>query len=70
MTPCIDLRQIAGKRYRIGRDEAYAAEYGARGFTDDPWLITIPAQFGHFYPHSDKLIGFATNNRGHVARAR
>jgi len=63
MLDCIDLRTIAGNRYRLAHD--HKPDVRA---TDDPWLLTIPAQFGHFYPHSAELIGFATNSRGPMAR--
>jgi hypothetical protein len=36
-----------GKRYRIGRDPAYVAEYGPHGRTVDPWAATIPCRYGH-----------------------
>jgi hypothetical protein len=58
---CIDLRKLAGKRFRVARDEAAEHEPGGR---NDPWLVTIPCQRGHFYPHSATLIGFASNSRG------
>ena len=64
---CVDLRTLAGNRYRLSRDEAYAAECGERAQTVDLWLLQIPARFGHFYPHSDTLVGFATHGRGSTA---
>ena len=63
MTTCIDLRELAGTRYRLAHDHKPDVRS-----TDDAWLIQIPATFGHFYPHGGNLIGFATSNRGPTAR--
>jgi len=68
MTTCIDLRDLAGKRYRVAHDPAYQAEYGERGFTVDLWLLTIPCQFGHFFPWGGDRLAFSTNNRGRTAK--
>jgi hypothetical protein len=56
-TPCIDLKQLAGKRYRLDYDPARQKR------DDDPWLLTIPCRHGHIYPHSAELLGIATNTR-------
>ena len=53
----IDLRTLAGKRYRLAYDES------RQGRDDDPWLLTIPCRCGHIYPHSATLLGVATNSR-------
>jgi hypothetical protein len=62
--PPVDLRKLAGTRYRLGHD--HKPDVRA---TDDPWLLTIPARFGHFYAHSATHVGFATKSRGPTARA-
>src|SRR5436190_13981300 len=54
----IDLCTIAGNRYRLDHDPSHKG----RG-APDAWLLTIPAQHGHFYPHSAELFGFATKSR-------
>jgi hypothetical protein len=36
--------------------------------SDDPWLLVIPCQFGHIYPHSATHLGFASNGCGQVAK--
>jgi hypothetical protein len=63
---CIDLRPLAGKRYRLAHDPAAECESGGR---TDPWLLTIPCLRGHFYPHSDRLIGYASDGRGPTIKA-
>jgi hypothetical protein len=68
MPECIDLTPLAGNRYRLDYDPAYAAEYGERGRTADPWLLTIPCQHGHFYPHGGNRLGFATNRRAGIGK--
>jgi hypothetical protein len=58
MTPApIDLRAVAGKRYRV--------EYEASriGRAEDPWLLIIPCRYGHVYPHSADLLGVAIDSR-------
>ena len=52
LTP-IDLRAIAGTRYRLAYEESHS------GKGDEPWLRIIPCEPGHVYPHSDKLLGVA-----------
>ena len=56
---CVDLAQLAGRRYRLAHDPAAEHERGGKA---DPWLLTIPCQRGHFYPHS------ATDGRGPTSR--
>lgn len=51
----INLRELYGKRCKIGLDEAAQYESGGR---NDPWLFQIPCKFGHIYPISDKFLGF------------
>jgi len=64
----LDLRTVAGKRYRVAHDPAYAAEHGDRGRTDDPWLLTIPCRFGHIFPWGGDRLAFSTNTRGGTAK--
>jgi len=68
MTTCIDLRDLAGKRYRLAHDPAYHAEHGERGFAVDLWMLMIPCQFGHFYPWGGERLAFSTNTRGGTAK--
>lgn len=58
----VDLRAVAGKRYQLEYEESH------RGKADEPWLLLIPCQCGHIYPHSDKLLGVATNGRGSLTQ--
>lgn len=65
----LDLRTLAGKRYRIGHDESRDAEHGDGSRAVDLWLLILPGARGHVYPHSDKLLGVATNTAGPTAKA-
>jgi len=53
----IDLTAIAGTRWRLEYEQT------GKTRTNDPWLLSIPAQHGHIYKHSDELLGVATKNR-------
>ncbi len=66
MTDCIDLKDRFGRRYRVVCEESYAAERGEHGRAHDPWLLTIPCQHGHVYPHGDGLLGASTDRRGKI----
>ena len=55
---CIDLRTVAGKRYRLDCDLSHKGRTAP-----DPWLLIIPCRFGHIYPHSATLLAVATNGR-------
>jgi len=57
----IDLKARFGDTYRIEVEE------GA-GRTCDPAYFIIPCRHGHFYPHGGEMLGFATNNRGGIAK--
>src|SRR5262245_13801374 len=61
LTPApIDLRKIAGKRYRLEYEPSH------KGRADDAWLLVIPCRYGHIYPHGSKLsklLGVATDSR-------
>jgi hypothetical protein len=57
MTNPIDIRAIAGNRYRVEWEQSRVAR------DDDPWLLVIPCARGHIYPHSSELLGVATDSR-------
>jgi hypothetical protein len=67
-TDCIDLRAAFGQQFRIGRDEAYQADYGERARLDDPWLCIIPCQHGHVFPYGGTTLGASTNRQGGIAK--
>jgi hypothetical protein len=56
----IDLKKIAGKRWRTDYDPAYRAE---RKRGDDPQLIIVLCKLGHIYVHSASELGVATDGR-------
>src|SRR4029078_848770 len=63
---CVDLKALAGKRYKLGVDLAYYAEYGEHGRVIDPWLLTIPCMHGEIYPHGKETLGFSSNGVGPI----
>lgn len=69
MADCIDLKERFGHKYKIGKDPAYAAEYGPNAWTHDPWLLTLECRNGHIYPHGGDYLAAATRGRGTVATA-
>jgi len=65
--PCVNLRERFGDRFQIARDETYAAENGAGGRVDDPWLFTLPCAFGVICPWGPGRLAFSSNSRGAIA---
>jgi len=64
---CINLRERFGERYRVAYEESYYAQYGERARVVDPWLMIIPCEHGHFYPHGGELLAFASDKNGSIA---
>jgi hypothetical protein len=64
---CLDLMKEYGETYRITWDECYDPK-GRHKNNLDPWYMQIPTLHGHFYPHSETELGFATNKNGNIAR--
>jgi hypothetical protein len=50
--PCPNLRDLLGDKYQISRDPAALTRAERR----NPWLQTIPCQFGAIYPYGDGLL--------------
>ncbi|HUY32954.1 MAG TPA: hypothetical protein VMV69_09245 [Pirellulales bacterium] len=65
---CVNLRQRFGTQYRIGRDEAYLAEYGRQACRADPWLDVVLCQRGEIYSHGGTMLAAATRGRGPTAQ--
>lgn len=68
MADCIDLAERFGEKFKIGKDPAYAAEYGPNAWTHDPWLLVILCERGTIYPHGGDWLAFSTNGRGPTAK--
>lgn len=65
---CINLRETFGDCYKIGRDEAYAAEYGDGARRDDPWLQQIECRNGTICPWGGSKLAACTRALGSVAK--
>jgi len=65
---CVDLKALVGKKFRLGRDPAYGAQYGKRSRVEDPWLLIIPCKYGEIYPPGKETLAFSSNGRGPVAK--
>jgi len=68
MSPCIDLSERFGSRYRVTHEESYTAERGQHGRTHEPCLQMIPCRHGSIYVHGGELLGASTKFRGRVAK--
>ena len=60
---CLNLNHRFGKRYKIGWDECHQRR------DKDPWLMQIPCEHGHIYPHGGEILGFASDKRGGIAKS-
>ncbi len=68
MTACIDLNAAYGAQYRVVYEESYQGGQAGGRRVHDQWLLTIPCQFGHIYPHGADHLGASTSFRGPVAK--
>ena len=56
----INLKDLYGKRYKIGFDPSVQYEEGGKR---DPWYYLILCRSGNIYPYSDELLGFHCTSR-------
>lgn len=68
MATCANLKERFGKRYRVTYEESYRAQRGPRAWADDPWLMILPCQFGHIFPHGGDMLAASTDRAGGTAR--
>jgi len=55
---CVNLEELFGERFRVGRDEAYPAS------CRDPWTFVIPCERGgEIYPQGGTLIACQVDGR-------
>ena len=55
---CVNLEELFGERFRVGRDEAYPAS------CKDPWTFVIPCERGgEIYPQGGTLIACQVDGR-------
>src|SRR6516162_3941051 len=59
---CLNLRQLFGKKYRLGWDAA------REGYDKDPWLLEMPCYRGTIYPWSSTLLAVEVDYHPGVAR--
>ena len=67
-TTCINLKAHFGDTYRVEYEASYHADRGENARSEDPWLMVIPCQHGHIYPHGRDVLAASTNTRGGIAR--
>jgi hypothetical protein len=58
----IDLKRLAGNRWRISMDEAWDLEKGHNS-NEKIWLYWIEGSRGHIYSHGAQMIGAWTEGR-------
>jgi hypothetical protein len=63
-SPCINLRERLGNRFRISHDPAALT----RGERNDPWLMVVPCRFATIFPHGGDLLAVEANNHPRVAQ--
>jgi hypothetical protein len=63
-TPCPNLRDLFGDRFKIGHDPTVATRSEKR----DPWMQTIPCRFGVIYPHGPGRLALEMDH--HPSKAR
>ena len=64
---CINLQERFGKRYRVGYEESYQAQYGKRSRRCDPWLMVIHCRYGHIYPFGGDLLAASVDGHAQIA---
>jgi hypothetical protein len=63
MGTCVDLRRLAGGRYRIGWDPAYDPRKVPRD-RRDPWMLQIPCRDGCvIFPHGGNFLAVECGRR-------
>ncbi len=65
---CINLKERFGDRFKVTYEESYYAQYGPNAQIEDPWLMIIPCQNGHIYPHGGETLAASTDRCGSVAK--
>lgn len=63
MRTCVDLRTLAGERYRLAYDPAYQP---ARK-EPDLWMLTMPCRYGIIYPAGDDRLRVDVNGHIYIA---
>jgi hypothetical protein len=62
-----DLEELYGDRLRVEYEESYYTERTRRSKVE-PWLMTIPCQYGHVCPWGENLLAACTDKNGGIAR--
>lgn len=61
----IDLKQLAGRKYKIRLDESYEADQGGK-----EWYYQIECRKGHVYVHGKNLLGAYVKGGKMVSKVR
>ncbi len=64
---CVNLQEQYGDRLKVDYEESYKAAYGPNAWREDPWLMIIPCENGHFYPFDGEMLAFASDKNGPIA---
>jgi len=68
MTPCINLREKFGDRYRVEYEESYHAEHGDGARSDDPMQQSRRCQACHICPGGDGRLMACTDLAGPISK--
>ena len=60
---CISLRDAPGDRFRVESEKAGRAERTEFQSEEAAWLMTIPCELGHIYPHGGTILSAYTDRR-------
>ena len=63
MNDCVNLKERFGDRFKVELEEAHRAETVDRP-TEAPWLMVIPCDHGHIYPHGDSILSAYSDRPG------
>jgi hypothetical protein len=65
--PCINLKELFGRQYRVTYEESYRADRGDGARAADPWLMIVHGRYGHIYPFGGNLLAASVDGHPNVA---
>lgn len=69
MKPCINLRRVFGRRYKVVYDPIYYAELGADATREEPQLMRIPCMRGYIRPFGTAKLAACASQYGPITDA-